>query len=148
MDYVSVNQGMAWAEVVFCALPLTDQTRGMLNARIFRKSAKGVYFINVGRAEVSPAKDLSRLLNSGVLKGLALDVFPQEGDLAAYLRGDRGARLGSDARAILKLKGRTDVIFTPHNAFNTAEASERKARLTVEAIEYFLKHKKFPCMVT
>ncbi len=36
------------------------------------------------------------------------------------------------------------VILTPHNAFNTIEATERKSRLTVSAWQNFLKKGTFP----
>ena len=34
-------------------------------------------------------------------------------------------------------------ILTPHNSFNTIEATERKALQTVEQLEYYIKNKKF-----
>jgi phosphoglycerate dehydrogenase-like enzyme len=36
------------------------------------------------------------------------------------------------------------VLLTPHNAFNTHEALEEKARQSSEAIVAFLKHQAFP----
>ena len=38
---------------------------------------------------------------------------------------------------------REDVILTPHNAFNTAEALEEKARQSAAQIEHFLKNETF-----
>ena len=80
------------------------------------------------------------------LGGLSLDVYEQESRLAEYLRGNRKAP-DSKIKAVLAMKEKDNVIFTPHNAFNTVEATANKARLTVEAIEYFFKHKIFPCTV-
>jgi D-lactate dehydrogenase len=36
-----------------------------------------------------------------------------------------------------------NVLFTPHNAFNTHEAVERKAAFTVTQVRHFLKHGDF-----
>jgi D-lactate dehydrogenase len=41
------------------------------------------------------------------------------------------------------LLGRANVILTPHNAFNTAEAVERKATQTVQQIEHFVQNGEF-----
>jgi D-lactate dehydrogenase len=43
----------------------------------------------------------------------------------------------------LELAGRTNVICTPHNAFNTHEAIARKSKLSIEQIAHFLKNGEF-----
>ena len=45
---------------------------------------------------------------------------------------------------ILELAKREDVIFTPHNAFNTNEAVEQKALQSVTAIIHCIEHGMFP----
>jgi D-lactate dehydrogenase len=74
------------------------------------------------------------LLDEGHVSGLALDVYENESSLAVALRSGR-----SD----YPLLGRQNVILTPHNAFNTAEAVDRKAKQTIQQIEYFLTNKWF-----
>ena len=68
-----------------------------------------------------------------------LDVFNQEGRLAVLLRG--GKSVGSaEVEATLTLLKRPNVICTPHNAFNTAEAVGRKSAHSVQQVQYFLKN--------
>ena len=43
---------------------------------------------------------------------------------------------------------RDDAILTPHNAFNTREAVERKAAQSIEQIAHFLEHRQFMWAVT
>ena len=51
----------------------------------------------------------------------------------------RSRRVGPATHAAAE----TLVILTPHNAFNTAEAVDRKAKQTIQQIEHFLAHKWF-----
>ena len=51
------------------------------------------------------------------------------------------------AKTVLSLKDQENVIFTPHNAFNTQESVERKARLSAESIVKFLASARFPLPV-
>jgi D-lactate dehydrogenase len=44
----------------------------------------------------------------------------------------------------LSLKDRNEVIFTPHNAFNTEESLDRKSKLACESIKQFLQEGHFP----
>jgi D-lactate dehydrogenase len=96
------------------------------------------------------------LLGASFLLGVALDVYEREGELAVALRsnpivgaasrreGDATIRTGEAATAAIRTwLDRPNVILTPHNAFNTAEAVERKAEQTVQQIEHFLQRSKF-----
>ena len=145
LDYVPLVKGLPWADVVFCACPLTEKTKAMLNYNVLRKAKKGMIFINVGRGEISPTQDLARLLVENILGGISLDVFDAEHLVADSLRA---RRLNAGVQTVMKLKDRDNVIFTPHNAFNTREALETKARLSVEAIRYFLRKGIFPYNVS
>ncbi|OGX38399.1 MAG: hypothetical protein A3G91_03265 [Omnitrophica WOR_2 bacterium RIFCSPLOWO2_12_FULL_50_9] len=146
IEYVSLNEGIRWADVVFCACCLTEQTRGMLHYRVLRKARKGLIFINIARGEISPIEDLERLLSEGILGGLSLDVYEQESAVADYFKGHRRSA-NAVIKKILKLKDRDGVLFTPHNAFNTQEALEAKARLSAQAVQYFLQKETFPLAV-
>jgi glyoxylate/hydroxypyruvate reductase len=69
---------LAEAAIVVCLLPLTDQTRGILNARTFRHVQHGSYVINVARGEHIVEEDLLEALESGQVAGAMLDVFTTE----------------------------------------------------------------------
>ncbi len=144
LGYVTLAKGLPWADVVFCTCPLTQETKAMFNYNALRKVKKGAIFVNVGRGEISPTKDLARLLSEGILGGIGLDVFDEEHLFADSLRA---RRVNANVRMMMKLKDKDNVIFTPHNAFNTQEALEAKARLSVAAIEHFLRHGTFSCSV-
>ncbi|MFH1360182.1 MAG: NAD(P)-dependent oxidoreductase [Candidatus Omnitrophota bacterium] len=142
IEYVSLTDGLKWADVVFCALPLTWLTRGMLNYGTLKNAQEGTIFINVARGEISPLGDLERLLDDGVLGGLGLDVFEDENKIAHFLRNPEG-EADENTQIVLRLEEKENCIFTPHNAFNTAEAVIRKAQQSTESIEKFLKEGRF-----
>lgn len=145
-SYGSLTAGVKWADVVFCALPLTKETSGMLNYQVFQNAKPGLIFINIARGDISPVNDLKKLLEEKILGGISLDVFPQEPELANYLR-DGAKKKTSAEQTVLELVKNNQVLFTPHNAFNTQEALEQKASLSVEAIVLYLKKGVFPCPV-
>src|SRR5262245_31985788 len=66
------------SEVLVNLLPLTSETRGLLNAQLFGKMRRGGYLIQVGRGEHLMEADLLAALDSGQLSGAALDVFATE----------------------------------------------------------------------
>ncbi len=150
-EYVSLPEGLKWAEVVFCALPLTEVTQKLLNFEVLSGVAKGLIFINISRGEISPIKDLEHLLAEGILGAIHLDVYDEEKELAEQLRKTPlqrdQERISDYAQRVLKLSKKENVLFTPHNAFNTQEALENKARLSAESVEKFLKEGYFPHMV-
>ncbi len=66
------------SDVVVCLLPLTPQTRGILNSKNLRKIKLGGAVINVARGGHLVAEDLIATLDSGHLAHAYLDVFEHE----------------------------------------------------------------------
>jgi glyoxylate/hydroxypyruvate reductase A len=65
-------------EVLVNLLPLTPETRGILNSGVFSKMRRGGYLVQVGRGEHLVEADLLAALDAGQLAGAALDVFATE----------------------------------------------------------------------
>jgi D-lactate dehydrogenase len=76
------------------------------------------------------------------LGAVALDVYNHEAVLAVALRSGEPSG-DAEVRAALELAARDDVICTPHNAFNTSEAVERKSEHSVQQIAAFLEEGQF-----
>ncbi len=64
--------------VLVCLLPLTEDTRGILNRDLFESLPDNAYIINPGRGPHLHVDDLLDALNSGKLSGAMLDVFDVE----------------------------------------------------------------------
>ena len=66
------------ADYVVCLLPLTPETRGILNRDLFNCVKEGTYLINAARGGHLVVDDLLDALYQGRLSGACLDVFEQE----------------------------------------------------------------------
>jgi glyoxylate/hydroxypyruvate reductase len=64
--------------VLVCMLPLTAETRGMLNRATLSQLSKGAYVVNVSRGALLIDEDLLALIESGAIDGATLDVFQEE----------------------------------------------------------------------
>jgi len=62
-------------DVLFVCLPLTDNTRQVLNKSTLRKLKKGAYLINTARGEIINEEDLYNALESNYLRGAAIDTW-------------------------------------------------------------------------
>jgi glyoxylate/hydroxypyruvate reductase A len=63
--------------LVLCA-PLTDETRGIVDARLLANGHAGLTLVNVARGEMVVEDDLLAALDGGKLGRAVLDVFPSE----------------------------------------------------------------------
>ena len=68
----------AQTDILICLLPLTPETRGVLNAKLLSALPRGAYVINGARGGHMVAEDMLAALDSGHLAGAALDVFEPE----------------------------------------------------------------------
>lgn len=69
---------IASSDVLVCLLPLTETTRGILNARTFDAMPDGALVINAARGGHLVIPDLLAALDQGKLGGAVLDVFEDE----------------------------------------------------------------------
>ena len=69
---------LARTEILVCLLPLTDSTRGFLDARLFAALPAGANLVHVGRGPQLVAHDLLAALDRGHMRGAVLDVTDPE----------------------------------------------------------------------
>ena len=96
--------------------PLSDQTRGLVNARLLGLMKPSAYLINTARGPIVDEQALYQALASGRIAGAALDVFEEEPTPAS--------------NPILKLD---NVIVTPHGICFTDECMRRLAESAFRA---------------
>lgn len=78
-----LDRFLARTDILVALLPLTDETRGILNARLFVRLAKdgplgGPVLINAGRGGLQVEADIVKSLDEGHLYAVSLDVFEKE----------------------------------------------------------------------
>ncbi|MDZ3826592.1 2-hydroxyacid dehydrogenase [Pseudomonas monsensis] len=69
---------LSQCDIVMCVLPLTEQTRGILDRELFRQLPRGAALINMGRGGHLVEEDLLEALDNGQLSGAVLDVVQKE----------------------------------------------------------------------
>jgi D-3-phosphoglycerate dehydrogenase len=74
----SLEALVADADYVSLHLPLTDETRGMINADILGRMQDGAVLVNSGRGACVDADDVKAALESGKLRAYATDVWPSD----------------------------------------------------------------------
>jgi D-lactate dehydrogenase len=136
LEYVQFEDAAEWADIVVCAMNLNSGNYHYFDYGKLKKARPGVLFINISRGEFSPLNDLLKLLDEGHLSGVGMDVYENEKLIGPVLRGE----INSDSEeisAVRELLSRDNVIMTPHNAFNTSEAVERKSEQSIQQFEEF-----------
>ncbi|AZE99335.1 D-3-phosphoglycerate dehydrogenase [Pseudomonas orientalis] len=97
---------LSQCDILLCVLPLTEQTQGILNQRLFDQLPRGAALINMGRGGHLVEADLLDALGSGQLSGAVLDVLQQEPAPQAHPFWDH-----------------PQIVLTPHIAAMTQPAS-------------------------
>jgi len=120
------------ADVVSLHVPLTDETRYLVNREFIRSFHKPFYLINTSRGEVVDTEAVLEALQNGRLKGAALDVIEYENPAFGNMS------LENFPETFRKLAKHPHVIFTPHIAGKTKESEKKLAQITAEKIiRYF-----------
>jgi len=120
VEKVELPALFARADFITLHTPLTDQTRGIIDAAALAQCKKGVHIINCARGGLVVEADLEAALKSGQVAGAALDVFAEE-----------------PAKSH-PLFGMENVVCTPHLGASTAEAQENVAAQIAEQMSDFL----------
>ncbi len=98
------------SDVISLHVPLTDETRGMLDEAAIQRMKPGTFVVNASRGGVVNESDLAAALESGHLGGAALDVYEEE-------------PLSEDS----PLRSAPNLTLTPHLGASTVEAQEHVA---------------------
>lgn len=69
---------LARSRALVCVLPVTAETRGLLDRANLSSLPRGAHLINIARGEIIVDEDLVALLDAGHLAGATLDVFHEE----------------------------------------------------------------------
>jgi D-3-phosphoglycerate dehydrogenase len=118
---VSLDEVYAKSDYISVHTPLTDETRGMMNAAAFAKMKKGAYLINTCRGPVVKTDDVVAALKEGKLGGYATDVYDKE--------PPEGSPLLSAPRVLL----------TPHLGASTEENLLRLGDCIEERVKKYCK---------
>jgi D-2-hydroxyacid dehydrogenase (NADP+) len=110
------------ADWLVIACPLTEETRGLVDAEAIRRLPRGAHVINVARGQIVDEEAMTEALRSGHLAGAYLDVFQEE-------------PLPSES----PLWDLPNVIVTPHNSSAATGNLERTDRRFLANLERWMR---------
>lgn len=124
------------ADIISLHLPLTSDTKHIINKNCINKMKHGVMLINTSRGGLINTKDVIEGLKSGRIGYLGIDVYEEEGGL--FFEDHSDDILLDDQ--ISRLMTFNNVLITSHQAFLTNTALENIAKTTIYNIDCFEKN--------
>lgn len=125
-ERVGLEELQREADVVSFHVPLTEETRHYLSARFIDRMAKPFFLLNTSRGVVVDTAALADGLESGKVRGAALDVLEYEN-----MQADS---LGALPEALRRLLASDRTVFTPHVAGWTVESKYKLAAVLADKI--------------
>jgi D-3-phosphoglycerate dehydrogenase len=123
VELVELDELYARSDFITIHMPMTDETRGMIDAAALGKMKKGVRVLNCARGGIINEADLDAAIKTGQVAGAALDVYETEPPSKEF-----------------PLRDLPQVVMTPHLGASTEEAQENVGIEVAEAITDFLLH--------
>jgi D-3-phosphoglycerate dehydrogenase len=118
---MSLEELLAWADVVTLHIPRTKETTNLLDETRLRGMKRGAFLVNAARGGLVDEDALLRLLDEGHLAGAALDTFAPE-------------PLPKDS----PLRGNPRLVLTPHLGASTGEAQQAVSTILARQIIDFV----------
>ena len=170
-EYVLFEELLGRSDIISLHAPLTPATVHLINRETLKKCRRGVIIVNTARGALIETEALIEAMDTGIVAGVGLDVLEDE----RLFRSDASKLVADQIVADLQrisspeethmrnpgrlaeiqrlkanesLLSRKNVIFTPHIAFNSAEAVRRIDEVTVQNILAFAAGKPVNVVAT
>ena len=137
ISYVSLDSLYAQADMISLHVPLTDQTKNMIDAQSIAKMKEGTIIINTSRGQLIHTNALIEGLKSKKIAAAGLDVYEEE---EGYFYEDQSDKIIDDD-VLARLLSFNNVIVTSHQGFFTREAMHNIAETTLQNIQDFIDGK-------
>ena len=111
------------SDVISIHLPLTDETRDLMNLSSFNKMKKSPIVINSSRGSIVNEEDLLKAYNENLINGFALDVYNSE---------------PIKEKLYKEITSSMNCILTPHTSGVTAESNVRVSQFIADKVVTFL----------
>ena len=121
VEIATLDAIYAKADFITVHMPMTDETRGMINENAFAKMKKGMRILNCARGGIVQEEDLVEAVKSGIIAGAAIDVYSKEPLDANH-----------------PFREIPEIITTPHLGASTQEAQQNVGIEIGESISSYL----------
>ena len=121
-EMVALETHFERADVVSLHLAYSRDTEGLISRALLSRLQPGAWFVNTARARIVDNVALVELLESGRIRGAALDVHETEPTPVPH-----------------PMAGVPNVLLTPHIGYNTTEASANMLRISIATLQAFAR---------
>lgn len=121
-ESVSLQELFRNSDIVTLHCPLTEETRGMVDAELLASMKQSALLINTARGPIVDSKALAEALNTGKIAGAGVDVYENEPPI-------------TQTHPLLQAK---NCITTPHVAFASAESMIKRAEIAFGNVDAYL----------
>ncbi len=122
ITFMSLEDVMQQADIISLHVPLTADTKGLIDAKLIGMMKENAILINTARGPVVDSQALADALTKGAIAGAAIDVFEVEPPIPSEQ----------------PLLHAPNVIVAPHVGFATKEALEKRAVIAFENIKQWM----------
>ena len=133
IEYADIDTVLSESDVISLHLPLTPETKWIINSTSISKMKKNVVIINTSRGGTINSQDLAEALHCGKISGAALDVFEDEGGQKTSV-GTCFAQLDN-------------VVMTPHVSGSTVETLTAMMDHAIDVLSAFKEDGELPYLL-
>lgn len=130
---VSLEKLYSESQIITYHVPLTEETRHMVNSKSIEQMQDGVMLINVSRGAIFNSMDVYNALQRDKISKLGMDVYEFENHIFFFDHSNDHV----DDQLLKSFIQHSDVLLTPHQAFLTREALEIIAERTIQHLDSF-----------
>ncbi|MBL7055312.1 hydroxyacid dehydrogenase [Candidatus Woesearchaeota archaeon] len=144
--YVTFNELLKNSDIISLHVPHNKHTHHLIDKKNIAKMKEGAILINTSRGQIVDTDALLQALETKHLSGAGLDVIEGEESIKEeheLLHRSKNTQKLGDIITAHKIFDMDNVVFTPHNAFNSSEALMRILDTTSENIDNYFSKK--PC---
>jgi len=127
IELVDIDELLGNVDFLSVHTPLTEKTKGLVSLKNADKLKKGIRLVNCARGGIYEEADLPKLIDDGVVGGVALDVYSQE----------------PPNEELYKVLEHPGIICTPHLGASTEEAQEKVAEQIAAQMSDALENKNY-----
>lgn len=128
LEYLPLDELLAQSDIVSLHLPLTPESRYLINKQTVAGMKRGAFLVNTSRGKLIDTTAVIEALKSGHLGGVALDVYEEEEGI--FFEDHSDHPLQDDE--LSRLLTFPNVLITAHQAFLTHEALSQIACTTLD----------------
>ena len=127
IELVDIDELLGNVDFLSVHTPLTEKTKGLVSLKNADKLKKGIRLVNCARGGIYEETDLPKLIDDGIVGGVALDVYTQE----------------PPNEELYKVLEHPGIICTPHLGASTEEAQEKVAEQIAAQMSDALENKNY-----